>query len=210
LEAPELEAYFEPESVSEGESAELVWVAINTDRVIIDHNIGTVIPKGRMRVFPEETATYLLRAEGPGGAVDKSITIEVATPASAEDLATAGLPLAELFRSSVKPVFFDFDSAELSEESKITLNGNIRWLQHTDHGDLRFLIRGHCDDRGTEEYNLALGDKRARIVRQYLIQNGISPSRMRTVSLGEELPFAEGDEDEAHALNRRAHFVLMQ
>ncbi len=103
-------------------------------------------------------------------------------------------------------VFYDYDSATLSTEAQEQLTQNGGWL--SSHAAKAALIEGHCDARGTSEYNLALGDRRAASAKEYLVRFGVSPSRIETVSFGEERPFAQGQSEEAWAKNRRAHFVV--
>ncbi len=205
---PELDLLVEPPVVQRGESAVLSWESRNTDRIVIDHDIGPVITSGRIKLFPDETTSYQVVAEGPGGSVTKTATVEVALSgdrSSEEDIES--LPLEERFQALVKPVFFDFDSSALTEEAEITLDGNIRWFNQPANRRIRFVVEGHCDQRGTEEYNLALGDQRSQVVRAYLISHGVDAARISTISLGEERPFAHGDSERDYALNRRAHFV---
>ena len=101
---------------------------------------------------------------------------------------------------------FDYDRAELSDEARATLEKHGLWLQN--HRTARVTIEGHCDERGTVDYNLALGDKRARAVRDYLASLGVAGERMHTVSFGKERPLDPGGNDQAFAKNRRAHFVV--
>ena len=99
-------------------------------------------------------------------------------------------------------VLFDYDSSELSAEAKLTLDKQSRFLRV--NSDLTFTIEGHCDERGTREYNLALGEKRATAVRDYLVIEGISPDRIRVISYGKEKPAVVGANDMAWSKNRRA------
>ena len=99
-------------------------------------------------------------------------------------------------------VLFDYDSSELSSEAKLTLDKQSRFLRV--NSDLTFTIEGHCDERGTREYNLALGEKRATAVRDYLVIEGISPDRIRVISYGKEKPAVVGANDMAWSKNRRA------
>ena len=99
-------------------------------------------------------------------------------------------------------VLFDYDSAELSNDSKLILDKQSRFLRA--NTDLTFTIEGHCDERGTREYNLALGEQRATAVRDYLVIEGISPDRLRVISYGKEKPAVVGSNDMAFAKNRRA------
>ena len=99
-------------------------------------------------------------------------------------------------------VLFDYDSSELSSEAKLTLDKQSRFLRV--NSDLTFTIEGHCDERGTREYNLALGEKRAQSVKNYLIGLGINPDRVSTISYGKERPAVVGSNDGAWSQNRRS------
>jgi len=103
-------------------------------------------------------------------------------------------------------VFFDYDSAELSSSAQSTLDADGKVLN--DNAGTSVTIEGHCDERGTVEYNLALGDRRAAAAKDYLVRFGIAANRVSTVSYGEERPFATGADESAYAQNRRAHFVV--
>ncbi len=207
---PELEARIEPELIRRGESALLTWEATNADRVVIDHNIGSVETSGRIRFFPEGTTSYVVTAEGAGGTVARNITVEVLMDETVSEEDLTGGALREQFESFVQPVFFEYDSAELTPEALATLEENLVWLTRPEYRQVRFLVEGHCDQRGTEEYNLALGDRRAQTVRAYLLAGGVSDRRMSTLSLGEERLFDLRQTEPAWALNRRAHFVLTE
>lgn len=103
-------------------------------------------------------------------------------------------------------VYFEFDSAALTFEARDVLKRKTEWLRTNPDGNI--LIEGHCDERGTTEYNLALGDQRAQSAKRFIINLGISPARLSTVSYGEEKPLDPGNSEEAWAKNRRAHFVI--
>lgn len=109
---------------------------------------------------------------------------------------------------SLNDVYFDFDSYSLSSEAKGTLEANARELKRVTTGT--FTIEGHCDERGTKAYNLALGEKRANAAKEFLVALGVSASRISTVSYGKERPFDDGHDESAWAKNRRAHFVAGQ
>ncbi len=108
--------------------------------------------------------------------------------------------------SPLQPVFFAFDSQEIDEEMRATLDTNADVLRR--YPNWIVTIEGHCDERGTAEYNLALGERRALAARSYLVQVGVSGDRLRTVSYGKEFPFDPGHDETAWAKNRRAHFVI--
>ncbi len=107
----------------------------------------------------------------------------------------------------LKDVLFDFDGAVLSADAKKTLEGNIKWLTANPH--VRVVIEGHADARGTAAYNLALGERRAHVVRDYLVASGIDPNRLLTISRGEGRPFVSGHGESAWKLNRRVRFVMI-
>ncbi len=127
------------------------------------------------------------------------------TPGSRER-SQAGQGAATAKESPLKDVFFDFDKAVLSESAKKGLNDNIRWLKANSLA--RIVIEGHCDERGINEYNLALGDRRAKAVRDFLVAGGIDVQRISIISYGEERPFVLGHDESAWKWNRRAHFVF--
>ena len=108
--------------------------------------------------------------------------------------------------SPLQIVFFDYDSAELGEEARVALRANADLL----NGTMSWVItiEGHCDERGTAEYNLGLGERRAFAARNYLLELGIAGRRVRTVSYGKEFPFDPAHDERAWAQNRRAHFVI--
>lgn len=108
--------------------------------------------------------------------------------------------------SPLKDVFFDYDKALLTDDAKRALNEDLAWLKGNPRAQIT--VEGHCDERGTAEYNLALGDRRAKAVRDYLVAAGIEASRIRIVSYGEERPFVPGHDESAWRWNRRDHFVL--
>ena len=112
----------------------------------------------------------------------------------------------ELVQSVGDRVFFEFDSAVLGADARRTLDRQSEWLRL--FPEIALVLEGHADERGTREYNLALGERRANAVREYLITQGIGPSRLRTISYGKERPYALGHNDEAWALNRRSVSVI--
>jgi peptidoglycan-associated lipoprotein len=117
-------------------------------------------------------------------------------------------PSSEVTQLALNDAFFDFDSYSLSSEAKGTLEENAKQLKASTAGNVT--IEGHCDERGTEAYNLALGEKRANAAKDYLVALGVNGSRINTVSYGKQRPFADGHDESAWAKNRRAHFVSGQ
>ena len=115
--------------------------------------------------------------------------------------------LDELNRDSpLRPAFFPLDSSDLDDSGRSVVTGNVEVLKK--YPQWVVTIEGHCDERGTAEYNLALGERRAAAVKTYMVSLGVAPDRLRTVSYGKEFPFDQGHSDDAWSKNRRAHFVI--
>ncbi|VAX20079.1 Tol-Pal system peptidoglycan-associated lipoprotein PAL [hydrothermal vent metagenome] len=110
--------------------------------------------------------------------------------------------------AQLQDAYFDFDKSELRPDARDVLQQNADWIKANSGAKVQ--IEGHCDERGTEEYNLALGERRANSVKNYLVSLGISPDRLFTISYGEELPVDPGHEESAWSKNRRAHFLVTQ
>ncbi len=110
----------------------------------------------------------------------------------------------------IRDAFYTYDEATLDAAAQAALSASATWLRSDQGAGYKLLIEGHCDERGTEQYNLALGDRRANSAKDYLVTLGVDAGRIRTVSYGEERPFEEGHDDAAFAQNRRAHLVLVR
>jgi len=131
----------------------------------------------------------------------------VVPPEPVPNDAISSASLDDLNRNSpLKPVFFELDSSELGRDGQKVLDDNAALLKR--YASWAVTIEGHCDERGTAEYNLALGERRAAAARAYLLSLGISGDRLRTVSYGKEFPFDPGHDEAAFSKNRRAHFVI--
>src|SRR5262245_8008648 len=131
----------------------------------------------------------------------------IVPPEPVRDDSVSSASLDDLNRNSpLRPVFFELDSSDLTTEGQRILDGNAAVLKQ--HGTWTITVEGHCDERGSAEYNLALGERRALSARAYLISLGVPADRLRTVSYGKEFPFDPGHDEPAYAKNRRAHFVI--
>ncbi|PWT83882.1 MAG: peptidoglycan-associated lipoprotein Pal [Blastocatellia bacterium] len=131
----------------------------------------------------------------------------VVPPEPVRDDAIASGSLDDINRNSpLKPLFFEYDSSEITSEGRSVLDGNAALLKK--YSTWAITIEGHCDERGSAEYNLALGERRAVSARSYLVSLGLDGERLRTVSYGKEFPFDPGHDEAAYAKNRRAHFVI--
>jgi peptidoglycan-associated lipoprotein len=163
------------------------------------------------RLMMLATILMLVAIAGCGGkkAVDEPST-DAASGAPVEEPAETPVEEptsqpADMSPVSISDVFFDFDKYNLSAEAKGTLEANARELKRV--ADTSVTIEGHCDERGTKAYNLALGEKRAGAAKDYLVSLGVTASRIATISYGKERPFEDGHDETAWAKNRRAHFV---
>jgi len=115
-------------------------------------------------------------------------------------------PAPQVRNEDFQPAFFDFDSDALRDDARVALDADARVLR--DHPTAQITIEGHCDERGTSEYNQALGERRANAAREYLVNAGIDASRLQSVSYGKERPFDPGHDEAGWAKNRRAHLVV--
>jgi peptidoglycan-associated lipoprotein len=153
---------------------------------------------------PTATGTAPTRPPAPPEPVREPTTVP-GEPVRDDAIASASLD--DLNRNSpLKPVFYELDSSEVSPAGQKTLDENAMLLKR--YPAWAITIEGHCDERGTAEYNLALGERRAVAARAYLVAQGISADRLRIVSYGKEFPFDPGHDESAFAKNRRAHFVI--
>jgi peptidoglycan-associated lipoprotein len=190
-----------PSALEKGDSSTLSWTSTDATQLTIAPDIGTVTAQGSTKVTPAASTTYTITASGPGGSANASARITVAT-AAAE---TAEPTMDELFRRSVFDAYFDFNKADIRSDARDALGKTADFFRN--YPQVRVTIEGHCDERGSTEYNLALGDRRASAVKQYLVSLGISADRLNTVSFGKEKPFCMQSTEACYQQNRRGHFV---
>jgi len=153
---------------------------------------------------PANTSTTPSRPPSPPEPVNEPTVVP---PEPVRDDAISSASLDDLNKSSpLKPVFFELDSSDVNSVGQRALDENAALLRK--YPSWTVTIEGHCDERGTAEYNLALGERRAISARAYLMSLGIPADRLRTVSYGKEFPFDPGHDESAFAKNRRAHFVI--
>lgn len=195
-----------PTFVQRGESVTLTWSSTNATELTLTPGIGRVAPEGSTRVTPTESVTYTITATGPGGTADYSARVTVAAPPPPPPREERKATLEELFRANVRDAFFDFDKADIRPDAQEALARTAEFLRS--YTQIRVTIEGHCDERGSTEYNLGLGERRAQAVRQFLISLGVAPERIDTVSMGKEKPFCTESTEECWQQNRRGHFVM--
>lgn len=190
-----------PANVTAGESATLTWSTENATEVKID-GVGTVAASGTQQVSPAQSTSYHLVAKGQGGNADATARLTV-NAAVAKDVTPSE---EELFRRQVKDLYFDYDKYDLRAGDESVVSENAAFFKQ--HSNLRFVIEGHCDERGSTEYNMALGDNRAEAAKKQLISMGVDANRIKVISYGKEKPFCTSDEESCFQQNRRAHFSL--
>ena len=205
--APTASLTANPNTIQAGQASTLTWKTDYATDVTIDQ-LGKVDPSGSRAVTPAESTTYHLVAKNDSGTQEATARITVTEAPPPPPQQTSNDSDAQLFSSNMKDVFYDYDSYDVSAQYQQVLQADARFLQQ--HKSLKFTIEGHCDERGSTEYNLALGDNRANAAKQALAQLGISPDRMRTISYGKEKPFCTESNESCWQQNRRAHFVYQK
>jgi len=207
-------SYFtaEPSTVTVGQPSSLRWSVADATSITIDNAIGEVSPSGRRGVYPTATTTYHLTATGPGGTAAADATVTVSTPPPAPPPAAVQPTVQEILAKQVQDVHFDYDKSDIRSEDQAILQGDASALKTVFQMDANFAvtIEGHCDERGSAEYNLALGDRRAAATKDALISLGVPGDKLKTVSFGKERPICTEAMEDCYARNRRAHFSAAQ
>lgn len=190
--------------IQRGDSTVLSWNTSNADAITIA-GIGTVGASGSKTVSPSDSTTYDLVAKGAGGEADASARVTVDRPVAVTKPVDESL--SQLFARNVKDIFFDYDKYGIRESDQAIAEADAKFLAA--HPEAKVLIAGHCDERGSEDYNIALGDNRAGSTRDLLVKLGVNPAQIKTISYGKEKPFCTtGNDDSCFQQNRRAHFQL--
>jgi peptidoglycan-associated lipoprotein len=194
-----------PTAVKKGETSTLSWSSTNATSLTIAPAVGAVAPEGSTKVTPDDTTTYTITASGPGGSADASVQVTVEAPPPPPPPAPTPT-IEELFLKEVQDAYFDYDKSDIRPDAREALGKTADFLRN--YPQVKVTIEGHCDERGSTEYNLALGDRRATAVKQYLVSLGISADRMSTISYGKEKPFCTESNETCWQQNRRGHFVM--
>jgi peptidoglycan-associated lipoprotein len=196
-----------PDTIQKGQSATLTWQTSNAADVSIE-GIGAVQPSGSQQVTPADSTTYHLVAKGSGGTQEATTRLTVTPPPMVETPPPPSASEEDLFGQTVKDIYFEYDKSDIRGDQQASVRSDAQFLNQ--HSNINFTIEGHCDERGSTEYNLALGDQRASSVKNALVAAGVSASRVKTISYGKEKPFCMESNEGCWQQNRRGHFVYQK
>jgi peptidoglycan-associated lipoprotein len=193
-----------PTVISAGDQVQLRWATTNANSISID-GIGDVPSVGVKTVTPSESTTYHLVAREGGLSADASATVTVNAP-PAISVPSSSMTAEEEFNARVQPIFFDYDTYDIRGDAQAILAKNADYLNA--HPGIKIVIGGYCDERGSDEYNLVLGQNRAEAAKTALVTAGIAADRIRVISYGKEKPFCSDSTEECWQLNRRDGFTI--
>ncbi len=210
--APTASITADPLAVDLGQPVVLNWRTTNATSASID-GIGDVPVNGTQTVSPANSTNFHLVAKGEGGTTEANVRVTVRVPTvpggtaantGTEDNGATGSDAA--FHAAVQDVFFGYDSFDLDATAESRVESGARYLNQ--HPNIRVLIGGYCDDRGSAEYNITLGENRANATKTALVEAGIAPDRVRVVSYGKERQFCTEEDESCYQQNRRAQFTI--
>ena len=202
--APAAQLTATPTVVSSGDQVVLSWRTADATSVSID-GIGNVPTSGVKTVMPTVSTSYHLVATGPGGTADATARVTVNSQ-PVVSVPTNSMSEEDQFKSQVQDAFFDYDTYDIRGDAQGVLAKDASFL--VSHPDIKVVLGGYCDERGSNEYNLALGQNRADAAKNALVQAGVASNRIRVVSYGKEKPFCSESTEECWQQNRRAGFTL--
>ena len=205
--APTASISVNPSTIQAGQSASLTWQTSNATDVSID-GIGAVQPNGSQSVSPTDSTTYHLTAKGSGGTQEATARLTVTQPPPPPPPPTPTVSDEDLFSQNIKDVYFDYDKSDLRGDQQASVQADAQFLGQ--HSSINITIEGHCDERGSTDYNLALGDQRASAVKNALTAAGVNASRIKTISYGKEKPFCSESNEACWQQNRRGHLVYQK
>jgi peptidoglycan-associated lipoprotein len=194
-----------PAAINQGQSARLAWTTTNATSAAIE-GIGTVPVNGSQSVSPTMSTTYTLTAKGPGGSVEANTRVTVNPPPPRPAPPPPSMTDEQLFEQNIRDVYFDYDKSTLRTGDLSTVDQDAAFLLK--HSDMKIVIGGYCDERGSAEYNIALGQNRALSLQKALEDKGVSASRLKVVSYGKEKPFCTESNEQCWQQNRRDHLTL--
>jgi peptidoglycan-associated lipoprotein len=203
--APTATLSADPTAIDQGQSVVLNWRTTNASSVSID-GIGTVATNGTQTVSPSTSTNFHLVAKGDGGTTEANVRVTVRVPTVPEsgNITETDASADAAFHAAVKDLFFDYDSYDIRQADESSVSAAATYLNA--HQDIKVLIAGYCDDRGSAEYNITLGENRANAAKQALTAAGVNASRIRVVSYGKERQFCTEENEACWQQNRRAQF----
>ena len=184
----------------------LTWKSTDATTVSID-GIGDVPTSGTKTVTPTSSTNYHIVAKGEGGTAEDTARVTVTAPPPVAQ-PTHTMSAEEEFKANVSDIFFDYDAYDVRPDAQTTLSKDAAYL--TSHPDIKIVIGGYCDERGSNEYNVALGQNRADAAKNALVTAGVAASRIRVISYGKEKPFCTESTEACWQQNRRAGFSIDQ
>jgi peptidoglycan-associated lipoprotein len=198
-----------PDSIEQGQFATLAWEVKDASEIEIDQDIGPVGLSGQRRVSPAESTTYTLHARGPGGNAVAVARLAVGITASPPVVTTPKPTFRERMENETGDAYFDFDRSELRSDAREILTKDSEALRSMfgEFPTATVVVEGHCDERGSAEYNLALGDRRATEAKRFLAQLGVPAGQLLGITYGKERPQCMESNEECWQLNRRVHFA---
>jgi peptidoglycan-associated lipoprotein len=207
----------EPSGIEVGQSALLRWSVTGANDISIDHGIGTVQSTGTSRVSPSVTTTYTLTANGTGGATTATATVRIVSPPPPpppvkSDTGNRSKGTVESRTAELQDALFDYDSNNIRDDARAALTSDADAIKRIliDFPSASINVEGHCDERGSAEYNLGLGDRRSSSARDFLVQLGVPADKLKTISYGKERPVCTESTEGCWQRNRRAHFSAGQ
>jgi peptidoglycan-associated lipoprotein len=203
--APAAQITATPTVISSGDQVVLSWRTADATTISID-GIGDVPSSGVRTVTPTSSTSYHLVAVGPGGTTDSTARVTVNSPPAVVVPSNSSMSLEEQFKSQVQDAFFDYDTYDIRGDAQAVLARDASFF--ASHPEVKVVIGGYCDERGSNEYNLALGQNRADAAKNALVSAGVAANRIRVVSYGKEKPFCSESTEECWQQNRRAGFTM--
>jgi peptidoglycan-associated lipoprotein len=207
----------EPRAIQTGQSATLTWAVANATDISINSGIGSVAANGTRQVFPTSTTTYTLTASSAGGNDTRSVTVDVSAPPPPPPpppppVKVSGLDIFTREIASGGDALFDYDKSDIRDDARQVLTRDADALKRAFAADPSFsvVLEGHCDERGSAEYNLGLGDRRATAAKDFLVQLGVPAEKVRTISYGKDRPVCTDASEACYQRNRRAHLAPAQ
>jgi peptidoglycan-associated lipoprotein len=201
-----------PASIDKGASSTLRWAVTHADHVSISPALGQVQESGSKVIFPDANTMYTLTATGPGGTASATANVNVLVQSASKMPDQATRNRIQDLLNRIQDAYFDYNQHNLRPDAEKALLADARTLGEIlkQYPDYKLTVQGYCDERGSEEYNLALGDKRAAQAKEYLASLGVPGAQLNTISYGKERPVCTEHNEACWQRNRRAHITQEQ